>query len=249
MAKGNLQRCLEQVWPFEGGYVDHPRDPGGATNMGITIAVLKQWRGKAITKQDVRNLSKAEAAEIYAKRYWNPLRGDDLRIGDDLVVLDFGINSGIDRSARYAQAIVGASVDGRIGPVTLAAIAKMPSRQFIKKLCAKRLGFVQSLKIWETFGKGWSRRIAAMEASALSWVSTKPQLEKDATDAKGAAAGQGGGAAVAVGTGATEQVNGLSGLPVWAVVAIIAVIVAPLLIRTVINSQRASALAQAAKEA
>lgn len=248
MATGNLERCLDEVFPFEGGYVDHPRDPGGATNMGITFKVLKAWRGKPISKQDVKTLSKADAAEIYAKRYWRPLRGDDLRRGDDLVVLDFGINSGIDRSARYAQAIAGVAQDGQIGPVTLTAIGNIPSRDFIKKLCAKRLGFVQGLKIWETFGKGWARRIAHMEAAALSWVSNKSQLEADAKDAKGAATGQGAGAAVTVGTGAADQVNGLTGLPWWAVAAVILLIAAPLIIRTIINAQRSQALAHAAQE-
>lgn len=249
MAKGNLQRCLEIVFPFEGGYVDHPRDPGGATNMGITFNVLKAWRGGAITKQDVRNLSKAEAADIYAAKYWRPLRGDALRIGDDLVVLDFGINSGISRSAKYSQAIAGVTQDGQIGPKTLAAIGAIPSRDFIKKLCAKRLSFVQGLKIWDTFGKGWSRRIASVEAAALSWVSSKTQLEKDAKDAANASVGQGGAAAGTVGVGTADQVNGLSGLPVGVIVAAVAVVASILIIRTVINAQRASALSHAAKEA
>lgn len=249
MAKGNLRACLEQVWPFEGGYVDHPKDPGGATNMGITFAVLQSWRGKPITKQDVRNLSKQEAAQIYEQRYWKPLSGEALRRGDDLVVLDFGINSGVSRSAEYSQAIAGVDQDGKIGPVTLAAIEKIPSRDFIKRLCARRLSFVQSLKIWDTFGRGWSRRIAHMEATALSWVSSKTQLQQDAKDARGTAGGQGAGA-VGTGTiGATDQVSGASGLPLSVVVAIVVVVGGVLIIRAIINSQRAAALSKAAKEA
>lgn len=249
MAQGNLANCLTEIFPFEGGYVDHPRDPGGATNMGITFAVLKAWRGTAITKQDVKNLTKAEAADIYAKRYWKPLRGDDLPIGPDLVILDFGINSGISRSAKYTQAIVGETQDGQIGPETLAALSRMDRRQFIKTLCARRLSFVQGLRIWETFGKGWSRRIAHMEAKALSWVSTKTELQKDAKAATGTAAGQAGGAVVVGAGGSTEQVQGLAGLPGWMIAALIALIVVPLVIRLVINAQRAAALTAAAKEA
>lgn len=249
MAKGNLRACLEEVWPFEGGYVDHPKDPGGATNMGITFGVLKSWRGRPITKQDVRDLTKQEAAQIYEQRYWKPLNGEALRIGDDLVVLDFGINSGISRSAKYSQAIAGVAQDGKIGPVTLAAIEKIPSRDFIKALCGRRLSFVQSLAIWNTFGRGWSRRIAHMEAKALSWVSSRSQLEQDAKDASGKAVGQGGGAAVGVGTGVTDQVTGASGLPLGFVIAAVAIVAGVLIIRTVINGQRAVALAKAAKEA
>src|SRR5690606_26112011 len=128
---------------------------------------LAAHRGRPVTKQDVRQLAKAEAAEIYDLRYWRPLAGDSLRNGDDLVVLDFGINSGIGRSAKCTQAIVGTTQDGKIGPQTLAALARMPSRDFIKRLSARRLSFVQSLAIWNTFGRGWSRRIAHMEATAL----------------------------------------------------------------------------------
>lgn len=246
MAKGNLRACLEEVWPFEGGYVDHPKDPGGATNMGITHQTLAAHRGRSVTKQDVRQLTKAEATEIYDKRYWRPLAGGSLRIGDDLVILDFGINSGVSRSAKYTQAIVGTTQDGKIGPVTLNAIARIPSRDFIKRLCARRLSFVQSLAIWNTFGKGWSRRIAHMEATALGWVSSKAQLEQDVKDARNTAAGQGG-AAIGTGGGAVA-VEQASGLPVSVVVVAAVFIGGALLVRAVINSQRASALRVAANQ-
>ena len=245
MALGRLRACLEQIWPFEGGYVDHPKDPGGATNMGITHETLARWRGKPVTKQDVRNLTKAEAADIYDKQYWRPLNGEKLRTGVDLVVLDFGINSGVSRSAKYTQAIAGVTQDGKIGPVTLAALQKIPSRDFIKRLCARRLSFVQSLAIWNTFGKGWSRRIAHMEATALSWVSSKAELDKDAKDAAGKATGQGG-AAVGTGGGAIA-VDQTTNLPLSVVVIVAVLIGGALLVRAVVNSQRASALRAAAK--
>lgn len=253
MAKGNLERCLEKIWPYEGGFTNDRRDPGNwtggkvgvgelrGTNMGIAAA--------SFPKVDIRNITKAQAADIYAKKYAAPLRFDDLPVGPDLVTLDFGINSGIYRSARYAQMVSGAPVDGVIGPVTLTAIQKMPARDYVKKLCAKRLSFVQGLKIWETFGKGWSRRIAAMEATALAWVSNKSQLEQDAKDAAGKAAGQGGGAVITVGTGTADQVNGASGFPVGVVIAIVVVVAGVFVIRTVINAQRAVALSAAAKAA
>lgn len=246
MAKERFAACLEHLWPFEGGYVDHPEDPGGATNLGITFDVLQRWRGRTITKQDVRNLAKSEAAQIYEARYWRPLSGDALRPGDDLAVFDFGVNSGIDRSAKYSQAIAGVTQDGKIGPITLAAIAAVPSRDFIKRLCARRLSFVQGLRIWETFGKGWSRRIASVEATALSWVSTKQELERDANDARNTAAGQGG---VAVGAGGGAiAVDQTTNLPLSVVVIAAVLIGGALLVRAVVNSQRAAALKAAAKQ-
>lgn len=248
MAKGNLQRCLEHLWPFEGGYVDHPKDPGGATNMGITFAVLQNWRGKPITKADVNNLTKAEAAKIYEARYWKPLNGDNLRVGDDLAVFDFGVHSGVSRSAKYSQAIAGVTQDGKIGPITLSAIARIPSRDFIKRLCARRLSFVQSLAIWNTFGKGWSRRIASVEATALSWVSSKSELQQDAKEARGAAGKTGTGAVGVGGAGTADQVSGASGLPLSFVIAAVTLIAGVFVVRTIIHAQRASALAAAAKQ-
>lgn len=246
MAKNNLQKCLEVLWPFEGGYVDHPRDPGGATNMGITFAVLQRWRGAPITKTDVRNLTKAEAAAIYESNYWRPIRGDDLPLGVDLSTMDYGVNSGPSRSVRDLQRVVGVNADGVVGPVTLAAAAHAP-RATIKAHCARRLSFVQGLKIWDTFGKGWSRRIATVEATALGWVSTKAQLEADAKAARDKAVGQAGGAVVGVGGGATAP--DLTGFPWWAIVLVAAVVVVPLVIRAVINSDRAKAITEVAKEA
>lgn len=250
MAEGNLAQCLATTLEYEGGYVDHPSDPGGATNMGITFDVLREWRRQPITKADVRDLTRAEAEDIYAARYWRPIKGDDLPMGSDLAVFDLGVNSGVGRASKFAQAVAGVEQDGQIGPKTIAAISRMPARDFIKALCAKRLGFVQSLKIWKTFGKGWSRRITSVEATALSWVSTKPQLETDARDASRTSAGQAGGAVVGTGSGvAVDQAPDASWLPWWAIVGLVILIAAPLVIRAIINAQRAVALSKVAKEA
>lgn len=215
--------------------------------MGITFAVLQRWRGAPITKADVRNLTKAEAAAIYEANYWRPIRGDDLPLGVDLSTMDYGVNSGPSRSVKDLQRVVGVNVDGVVGPVTLAALGRADPRATVKAHCARRLSFVQGLKIWDAFGKGWSRRIATVEATALGWVSSKAQLEADAKDARGKAVGQAGGAAVGVGGGATAP--DLTGFPWWAVVLVAAVVVVPLVIRAVINSDRAKAIAEVAKEA
>gem|GEM_PF-6374819 len=84
MAKANFSACLAHVLASEGGYVDHTKDPGGATNMGITLATLQEWRGRPIAKTDVRDLTRDEAAAIYRAKYWNKVKGDDLPAGLDL---------------------------------------------------------------------------------------------------------------------------------------------------------------------
>lgn len=119
MARENFAACMAEIIAHEGGYVDHPKDPGGATNMGITIGTLREWRGGPVTKGHVRSLTKREAETIYRARYWNPVRGDDLRAGVDLVALDPAVNSGVRRGVQWLQRAVGVAADGKMGPVTL----------------------------------------------------------------------------------------------------------------------------------
>ncbi|AKR58034.1 hypothetical protein XM25_20025 [Devosia sp. H5989] len=248
MAKGNLPAVLAETLAYEGGWSDHPSDPGGATMKGITLAVFRRYRPGA-SKEQLRAISAADVERIYRDGYWGPVRGDDLPEGVDLTVFDYGVNSGPSRSAKDLQRVVGATVDGKIGPATIALVKASAPRAVIKAHCARRLGFVQSLAIWNTFGKGWARRIAGIEATSLSWVSTKAQLEADAKQARSTAAAQIGGAAGTGVVGTVDQTNHLSGLPIGLVVAAFVIVAGILAIRIVINNQRAGALANAAKEA
>jgi lysozyme family protein len=161
---------MEYVLKHEGGYVDHPKDPGGATNMGITLATLRDWRERPVSKANVKALSRSEAMEIYRALYWNTVKGDDLPAGVDYAVLDFAINSGPDRAARYLQRIVGATQDGRIGPITLALTKRMDAAEVINALCDARLAYLKGLKTWDTFGKGWERRVREVREHALEMV-------------------------------------------------------------------------------
>ncbi|GGF24217.1 hypothetical protein GCM10011321_14490 [Youhaiella tibetensis] len=248
MAKGNLPAVLAETLAYEGGWSDHPSDPGGATMKGITLAVFRRYRPGA-SKEQLRAISADDVERIYRDGYWGPVRGDDLPEGVDLTVFDYGVNSGPSRSAKDLQRVVGATVDGKIGPATIALVKASAPRAVIKAHCARRLGFVQSLAIWNTFGKGWARRIAGIEATSLSWVSTKAQLEADAKQARSTAAAQIGSAAGTGVVGTVDQTNHLSGLPIVLVVAAFVIVAGILAIRIVINNQRAGALANAAKEA
>lgn len=171
MAKSNFNDSLRFTLKYEGGYVDHPQDPGGATNLGITIGVLQSWRGNPVTKADVRALSKAEAGNIYKARYWNKVDGDRLPPGVDLAVFDYAVNSGPARSAKALQRIVGVAADGIVGDDTIRAVHARNPKDVIAALCDERLRFVKSLKTWKTFGKGWSARISAVRAAALRMAS------------------------------------------------------------------------------
>ncbi|HEY7821399.1 MAG TPA: glycosyl hydrolase 108 family protein, partial [Acidimicrobiia bacterium] len=122
MAKGNFPKCLAVTLTHEGGYVNHPRDPGGATNLGVTHKTLAAHLGRPVSKQDVRNLTQGDVEPIYRRGYWLPVKGENLPHGVDLAVFDFGVNSGPSRSAKYLQGVVGVAKDGKIGPKTLIAV-------------------------------------------------------------------------------------------------------------------------------
>lgn len=147
----------------EGGYVNHPKDPGGATNQGVTQKVYDAYRKyHGQHTQSVRNISPTEVSEIYAKNYWRLVRADSLPRGFDYAVFDFAVNSGVSRAIRYMQRLVGVDDDGIIGVMTLGAVedyARRDEEGLIAQYCANRLAFVRSLKTFPTFGKGWIRRI------------------------------------------------------------------------------------------
>lgn len=167
MSQANYPACLAFTLKWEGGYANHPKDPGGATMKGIIQRVYDGYRkrkGQAL--QSVRRISDDEVAAIYRKQYWEAVRGDDLPDGVDLAVWDFGVNSGPSRAARYLQGILGVKQDGAIGEVTLAAVERHDPGELAAQLCDARLAFVRQLRTWPTFGRGWQRRIDAARTLA-----------------------------------------------------------------------------------
>jgi lysozyme family protein len=165
--KENYPQALKQVLKYEGGYVDHPKDPGGPTNKGVTQAVYDNWRkSQNLPTQSVRAIADSEVAAIYKNLYWDRVSGDLLPDGVDFAVFDFAVNSGVSRAAKYLQAVVGVTQDGVIGPATILATKTYVAMSITNR----RLAFMQSLSIWSTFGKGWSARIADVKAQILSLV-------------------------------------------------------------------------------
>lgn len=175
MAAPSFERAVSHVLKSEGGYVDHPSDPGGATNRGITLATLSRWRGRPVSKAEVKALTEGEAKLIYRKFYWDRVRGDDLPAGVDLAVFDFGVNSGNERAAKHLQTILGATADGVIGPATLKALGKVEPAFIVRELTKRRLSYLQGLtSLWPVFGKGWKKRVQSIEAEALAMIG-KPE--------------------------------------------------------------------------
>lgn len=174
MAAGNFDRALALVLKHEGGYVDHPRDPGGATNLGVTIGTLSDWMGRPATKADVRALTKTSVGPIYRKNYWARVRADELPTGVDYCVFDFAVNSGPKRAAMALQRAIGVADDGVIGSVTLANVANKPADQIIDRICADRMTFLRRLSTWKDFGKGWTARVDGVLREATNMSRTAP---------------------------------------------------------------------------
>lgn len=164
--KHNWEEALAHILKYEGGYVNHPNDPGGMTNLGVTKRVWEEWTGKPATEADMRALTPAMVGPLYKKRYWDAVRGDDLPAGVDLCVFDCAVNAGVGRASKFLQHVVGATVDGQIGPATIAAVTKEPAALIIENFCALREAHYKSLNTFDTFGKGWMRRLASVKVES-----------------------------------------------------------------------------------
>lgn len=168
MAAHNFDACLRFTLQYEGGYVDHPEDPGGATNMGITRATLARWRGGPVTKAAVRALEREEAAAIYRRFYWNAVSGDALPSGVDASVFDHAVHAGPSRAIRTLQKALGVRADGRIGPVTRAALVYADPVRTLLAVSRNRRASLARLRTFPVFGRGWNARLAALEKTALA---------------------------------------------------------------------------------
>lgn len=172
--KDNFEFSLEQVLKHEGGWSDHPADPGGATMKGVTLKTYSDWLGRQASKDELRNIPDSHLSTIYKTRFWGAVRGDDLPAGVDFAVFDMAVNSGPGRAARLLQAAVGATPDGAIGPKTLAAVRAQDPEALITAYQNNRQHFLEALPTFATFGKGWTRRVAETGELALKMLKKHP---------------------------------------------------------------------------
>ena len=183
--KANFEACLSEVLKHEGGWADHPKDPGGATMKGVTIGTFAQFKGRKVTKEELRAISDADLRAIYRRKYWDVVRGDDLPSGLDLVAFDAAVNSGPSRGAKWLQQGLGINADGKVGPATVAAAAGAYAPNVIERAIGFRLSFLRGLRTWGTFGKGWQRRVDQVKSKALAMaaqVNKPPKIEHEAQD-------------------------------------------------------------------
>lgn len=146
--------AIDLVLKHEGGLVDHPRDPGGLTNFGISLRAYPE-----LGRDGIRNLTREQAAEIYERDYWQKIRGDELPLPVAVMVLDAAVNSGVRRSVQWLQRALRVADDGVIGPVTIGAAHEADVLDLLRELASNRIQFLMGLPTWDTFGNGWGRRI------------------------------------------------------------------------------------------
>ena len=168
MAAATFEEALDRVLVHEGGYSNHPRDPGGPTNFGITIHDYRKYVKPDATTADMRAMPVAKAKVIYREKYWDALRCGALADGLDYAVFDYGVNSGVSRAAKVLQRLLSLPDDGRMTEAVVAAARVYETRDLIVKLCDERLAFLKRLKTWPVFGAGWGRRVAEVRAAALA---------------------------------------------------------------------------------
>lgn len=172
--KSNYNDCLSRLLKDEGGYTNDPRDPGGATNFGITIADYRKYINKYGTAEDVKNMTVGDAKRIYKPKYWDVMGCDELTSGVDYTVFDYGVNSGVGRARK---------VLGKFN--TLSGVP------LINAINNERLAFLQSLKTWPVFGKGWGPRVERVRKYSTYLESHGPKDNTTAPVASGGLAGLG----------------------------------------------------------
>jgi lysozyme family protein len=162
----NYTNSLPHILRFEGGYTNHPDDPGGPTNKGvIQVEYNNNRRLWKLPVQSVRFITDDEVTRIYKTKYWDIVRADELPVGIDFAVFDFAVNSGPVTAVKKAQQVLvncgyKIDVDGWMGPQTIKAITSVNAQLFIKLYVQSRMNYLKQLgKLWRVFGEGWTARV------------------------------------------------------------------------------------------
>ena len=169
--KDNFSSSFELLLKHEGGYVNHPDDPGGRTNHGITQRVYEKFLGEDVTEEEMKDMPLEDVFSIYKDDYWDRVRGDELPSGVDLCVFDWAVNSGVSQASKALQRVLGVLDDGIIGSRTVAATCRQENQAVVvEAISQKREDFYRSLGTFDTFGRGWLRRNDETRDEALRMI-------------------------------------------------------------------------------
>ena len=166
----NWDNAFKMMLASEGGYVNHPSDPGGMTNLGVTKRVWEEWVGRESNEKEMRGLTPEMVEPLYKRKFWDAVRGDELPAGISYLIFDFAVNAGVGRSIKTLQSAVGVTPDGGFGPMTMAAVQAVDPVELVEKFSQAKEDFYRSLNTFETFGKGWLNRVAAVKVKANSML-------------------------------------------------------------------------------
>ena len=166
----NWQKSFELMLKSEGGFVNHPSDPGGMTNLGVTKATWENWVGRESDEAEMRGLTPEKVEPLYKKKYFDAVRGDELPMGLDYLMFDFAVNAGAGRAIKTLQTAVGVTPDGGFGPMTMAAVQAVDPNELIERFSQAKEDFYRSLTTFATFGKGWLNRVADVKVKASAML-------------------------------------------------------------------------------
>ena len=166
----NWKQAFELMLASEGGFSNHPSDPGGMTNLGVTKATWENWVGRKSDEAEMRGLTPEKVEPLYKKKYWDAVRGDELPAGISYLLFDFAVNAGVGRSIKTLQTAVGVTPDGGFGPMTMAAVQAVEPNELIERFSQAKEDFYRSLTTFATFGKGWLNRVADVKVKASAML-------------------------------------------------------------------------------
>jgi lysozyme family protein len=162
----NWPASIELVLKSEGHFVNHPSDPGGMTNLGVTKKAWEAWVKHPVDETEMRGLTPEIVAPFYKARYWDACKCDQLPLGVDYAVFDFAVNAGVGRASRTMQTALGTAADGIVGPATIGVATNADPDEFLEKFSAAKEQFYRNLPTFEHFGKGWLRRVSEVKQAA-----------------------------------------------------------------------------------
>lgn len=168
--QSNWDNAFKLMLASEGGFVNHPRDPGGMTNLGVTKTTWESWVGREVDESEMRGLTPEKVKPLYKEWYWDAVRGDDLPMGLDYLMFDFAVNAGAGRAIKLLQTAIGVRADGQFGPITMGAVQTTDPVELIEWFSQAKEDFYRSLTTFSTFGTGWLNRVADVKQHATSMV-------------------------------------------------------------------------------
>lgn len=166
----NWSNAFALMLKSEGGFVNHPSDPGGMTNLGVTKATWENWVGRESDEAEMRGLTPEKVEPLYKNKYFDAVRGDELPMGLDYLMFDFAVNAGAGRAIKTLQTAVGVTPDGGFGPMTMAAVQAVDPVELIERFSQAKEDFYRSLATFATFGKGWLNRVADVKVKASAML-------------------------------------------------------------------------------